>query len=132
MSSVMQRSCRHLTLLPASLGACCGIREAWKWSSQDYTLHVLPLHHIHGVQNILNTALYNGAGVEFTPFDAGFCLERLSSGDITCFHAVPTVYFGDVLGTSDGGVLARVSQGFGKHVPEVLRVVAPNSAGTGL
>jgi malonyl-CoA/methylmalonyl-CoA synthetase len=53
---------------------------------------VLPLHHIHGVQNILNCALYNGAGVEFCPFDAGFCLKRLCSGDITCFHAVPTIY----------------------------------------
>jgi len=68
------------------------LSKAWKWSSKDYTLHVLPLHHIHGVQNILNTALYNGAGVEFTPFDAGFCLKRLCSGDITCFHAVPTIY----------------------------------------
>lgn len=68
------------------------LTEAWKWTSKDYTLHVLPLHHIHGVQNILNTALYNGAGVEFTPFDAGFCLERLGSSDITCFHAVPTIY----------------------------------------
>jgi len=68
------------------------LSKAWKWSSTDYTLHVLPCHHIHGVQNILNTALYNGAGVEFTPFDAGFCLKRLCSGDITCFHAVPTIY----------------------------------------
>lgn len=68
------------------------LTKAWKWSSKDYTLHMLPLHHIHGVQNILNTALYNGACVEFTPFDAGFCLQRLCSGDITCFHAVPTVY----------------------------------------
>jgi malonyl-CoA/methylmalonyl-CoA synthetase len=68
------------------------LSKAWKWSSKDYTLHVLPLHHIHGVQNILNTALFNGAGVEFTPFDAGFCLKRICSGDITCFHAVPTIY----------------------------------------
>jgi len=66
--------------------------EAWKWSSSDHTLHVLPLHHIHGVQNILNTALFSGATVEFTPFDAAFCLKRLTSGDITCFHAVPTIY----------------------------------------
>jgi len=71
---------------------CASLSEAWKWSSRDYTLHVLPLHHIHGVQNILNTALFNGAGVEFTAFDAGFCLDRLCSGDVTCFHAVPTVY----------------------------------------
>lgn len=68
------------------------LSKAWKWSSKDYTLHVLPLHHIHGVQNILNCAMYNGAGVEFTPFDAGFCLKRLCSGDMTCFHAVPTIY----------------------------------------
>jgi malonyl-CoA/methylmalonyl-CoA synthetase len=40
----------------------------------------------------LNTAIYNGAGVEVTPFDAGFCLKRLGSGDVTCFHAVPTIY----------------------------------------
>merc|ERR1719323_2213019 len=68
------------------------LSEAWKWSSSDHTLHVLPLHHIHGVQNILNTALFNGACVEFTPFDSAFCMKRLISGDITCFHAVPTVY----------------------------------------
>ena len=44
------------------------------------------------VQNILNSALFNGAAVEVTAFDAKFCLQRLISGDITCFHAVPTVY----------------------------------------
>jgi len=63
-----------------------------KWSDSDHTLHVLPCHHIHGVQNILNTAIYHGATVEFTPFDAEHCMNRLASGDITCFHAVPTVY----------------------------------------
>eukprot|EP00929_Paragymnodinium_shiwhaense_P009832 TRINITY_DN11418_c1_g1_i6.p1 TRINITY_DN11418_c1_g1~~TRINITY_DN11418_c1_g1_i6.p1 ORF type:complete len:546 (-),score=123.85 TRINITY_DN11418_c1_g1_i6:385-2022(-) len=77
---------RSLTAQYASL------TKAWKWTSKDYTLHVLPLHHIHGLQNILNTGLYNGAGVEVTPFDACFCLERIASGDVTCFHAVPTIY----------------------------------------
>eukprot|EP00933_Yihiella_yeosuensis_P080633 TRINITY_DN9409_c3_g1_i1.p1 TRINITY_DN9409_c3_g1~~TRINITY_DN9409_c3_g1_i1.p1 ORF type:complete len:553 (+),score=107.16 TRINITY_DN9409_c3_g1_i1:58-1716(+) len=72
--------------------AYTSLTEAWKWSSKDHTLHVLPCHHIHGVQNILNTALYNGATVEFTPFDAEHCLKRTISGDITCFHAVPTIY----------------------------------------
>jgi len=66
--------------------------QAWKWSDNDHTLHVLPCHHIHGVQNILNTAIYHGAIVEFAPFDAEHCMNRLVSGDITCFHAVPTVY----------------------------------------
>eukprot|EP00429_Kryptoperidinium_foliaceum_P064517 CAMPEP_0176051256 /NCGR_PEP_ID=MMETSP0120_2-20121206/25482_1 /TAXON_ID=160619 /ORGANISM="Kryptoperidinium foliaceum, Strain CCMP 1326" /LENGTH=551 /DNA_ID=CAMNT_0017384697 /DNA_START=67 /DNA_END=1722 /DNA_ORIENTATION=+ len=89
------------------------LSEAWKWSPNDYTLHVLPLHHIHGVQNILNTALYNGAGVEFTPFDSAFCLERLSSGDITCFHAVPTVYvkFTQQLDKMGDAERAKVEQG---------------------
>eukprot|EP00434_Breviolum_minutum_P019867 symbB.v1.2.017530.t2/scaffold1371.1/size209032/2 len=79
------------------------LSSAWKWSSKDRTLHVLPLHHIHG--NILNSALFNGAAVEVTVFDAEFCLKRLTSGDITCFHAVPTIYvkftqFLDTLSTS--------------------------------
>mmetsp|Transcript_58779 Transcript_58779/g.182592 ORF Transcript_58779/g.182592 Transcript_58779/m.182592 type:complete len:703 (-) Transcript_58779:280-2388(-) len=89
------------------------LTKAWKWTSKDYTLHVLPLHHIHGVQNILNTALYNGAGVEFTPFDAGFCLKRLGSGDITCFHAVPTIYtkFTQHLEKLDADARAEVQKG---------------------
>mmetsp|Transcript_79475 Transcript_79475/g.251061 ORF Transcript_79475/g.251061 Transcript_79475/m.251061 type:complete len:721 (-) Transcript_79475:212-2374(-) len=89
------------------------LTKAWKWSSKDYTLHVLPLHHIHGVQNILNTALYNGAGVEFTPFDAGFCLKRLCSGDISCFHAVPTIYtkFTQHMEKLDADARAEVQKG---------------------
>merc|ERR1712151_98257 len=35
---------------------------------------------------------YLGATVEFAPFDAEHCMNRLVSGDMTCFHAVPTVY----------------------------------------
>lgn len=89
------------------------LSKAWKWSSKDQTLHVLPLHHIHGVQNILNTAMYNGAAVEFTPFDAGFCLQRLCSGDITCFHAVPTIYvkFTQHLEKLDADARAEIHKG---------------------
>jgi len=89
------------------------LTEAWQWTSNDYTTHVLPLHHIHGVQNILNTALWNGAGVEFNPFDAAFCLKRLASGDVTCFHAVPTVYvkFTQYLETLDAASRAEVFAG---------------------
>eukprot|EP00440_Ansanella_granifera_P044894 gb/GFBE01048655.1/.p1 GENE.gb/GFBE01048655.1/~~gb/GFBE01048655.1/.p1 ORF type:complete len:575 (+),score=152.72 gb/GFBE01048655.1/:1-1725(+) len=89
------------------------LSEAWKWSSKDRTLHVLPLHHIHGVQNILNTALFNGAAIEFTPFDSAFCLKRLTSGDITCFHAVPTVYvkFTQYLDSVDAAARAEICKG---------------------
>ena len=26
--------------------------EAWEWTAADRTLHVLPLHHIHGIVNV--------------------------------------------------------------------------------
>jgi malonyl-CoA/methylmalonyl-CoA synthetase len=68
------------------------LEEAWGWTEEDHTLHVLPLHHIHGVMNILNTALFAGACCEFAAFDAAGILARLGSGDVSCFHAVPTVY----------------------------------------
>lgn len=66
---------------------------AWEWRDTDRSLHVLPLHHIHGVINALSSALWCGAAVEFlTPFDALQAWARLGSGEITFFTAVPTVY----------------------------------------
>jgi malonyl-CoA/methylmalonyl-CoA synthetase len=67
--------------------------EAWGWTSQDRILHVLPLHHTHGIVNALLCALWCGATCEMLPrFDAGVVWERLSSGEITLFMAVPTIY----------------------------------------
>lgn len=44
---------------------------SWKWTANDRILHVLPMHHIHGVVNVLLTGLWNGATVEFMKaFDA--------------------------------------------------------------
>ncbi len=66
---------------------------AWEWRETDRSLHVLPLHHIHGVINALASALWCGATVEFlTPFDALRTWDRLGSGEITFFTAVPTIY----------------------------------------
>lgn len=66
--------------------------EAWEWSDRDRILHVLPLHHIHGVINVLGCALYVGACCEFMPFDEARVWRRLGSGDVTLFMAVPTIY----------------------------------------
>ncbi|MCG8470133.1 MAG: acyl-CoA synthetase [Gemmatimonadetes bacterium] len=67
--------------------------EAWRWAPEDRILHVLPLHHTHGIVNALATALYAGATVEFSqPFDPTTAWDRLASGDITVFMAVPTIY----------------------------------------
>lgn len=78
----------------ASIAAMAGtLAEAWRWVPSDRSLHVLPLHHVHGIINALTCALWAGAAVEFLhPFDPVACWERLASGDITFFTAVPTIY----------------------------------------
>jgi malonyl-CoA/methylmalonyl-CoA synthetase len=66
---------------------------AWEWRADDRILSVLPLHHVHGVINVLTTAMWNGACCELLPrFDAGVTCSRLASGEITVFMAVPTIY----------------------------------------
>jgi malonyl-CoA/methylmalonyl-CoA synthetase len=68
--------------------------EAWQWSSDDHILHVLPLHHVHGIINALTCALWVGAQCEVLPrFEASTVWERLTSGDVTLFMAVPTMYW---------------------------------------
>lgn len=66
---------------------------AWQWTPDDRTLLVLPLHHVHGIINVVCSALWSGAVIESHPkFDAEATWERLASGDITVFTAVPTIY----------------------------------------
>ena len=67
--------------------------DAWEWSCQDRILHILPLHHTHGIVNALLCPLWSGAVCEFlTPFRAGAVWERFAGGGISLFMAVPTIY----------------------------------------
>ncbi len=67
--------------------------EAWEWQAQDHILHVLPLHHTHGIINALCCALWSGATCELLPrFDPEQVWNRLSQRGITLFMAVPTIY----------------------------------------
>jgi malonyl-CoA/methylmalonyl-CoA synthetase len=67
--------------------------QAWEWTSDDRGLLVLPLHHLHGIINVLGCTLASGASCEMLPeFDAETTWERLASGEITVFSAVPTIY----------------------------------------
>jgi malonyl-CoA/methylmalonyl-CoA synthetase len=67
--------------------------EAWRWTPSDRLLLTLPLHHVHGIINGLGSALAVRATCEILPaFDADVVWDRLSSGDITVFTAVPTIY----------------------------------------
>lgn len=66
---------------------------AWQWTPDDRTLLVLPLNHVHGIINVVCSALWSGAVLETHPkFDAEATWERLASGDVTVFTAVPTIY----------------------------------------
>jgi malonyl-CoA/methylmalonyl-CoA synthetase len=67
--------------------------EAWEWSDADRVLLVLPLHHVHGIVNVVSCALWTGAVCEMLPkFDAEETWSRIASGRLTLFMAVPTIY----------------------------------------
>jgi len=67
--------------------------EAWEWTCEDYILHVLPLHHIHGIINVLTCALWAGARCEIMPgFDADKVWQKIVERDLSLFMAVPTIY----------------------------------------
>ena len=69
------------------------LHEAWGWSGDDRILLVLPLHHVHGLVNVLLGALWAGATCEMLPrFEAERVWDRLASGEMTLFMAVPTIY----------------------------------------
>ena len=67
--------------------------EAWEWSPADRIPLFLPMHHIHGIINVLSCALWIGALVEpFPRFDLPTILNKVIKGSYTLFMAVPTIY----------------------------------------
>jgi len=68
-------------------------RTAWEWRVDDWILLVLPLHHVHGIINVLSCALWVGARCEMVAkFDAELAWGRIAAGELTLFMAVPTIY----------------------------------------
>jgi len=66
---------------------------AWEWTRADRTLLVLPLHHVHGILNVVCCTLWSGATLEMLPkFESEATWDRLASGELTVFTAVPTIY----------------------------------------
>jgi len=69
------------------------LMEAWEWSPDDRIVLCLPLHHVHGIINVVSCALWSGAVCEMLPrFDANAVWERVASEQLTLFMAVPTIY----------------------------------------
>jgi malonyl-CoA/methylmalonyl-CoA synthetase len=69
------------------------LQHAWRWHPDDYILGVLPLHHVHGLVNVVLCALWAGAACEFVPKpEPALIWEALCRGRATLFMAVPTLY----------------------------------------
>ena len=108
------------------LAQVIGLIDAWAWSTDDRILLVLPLHHVHGIVNVTLCALYSGATCEaLGGFDAAATWERLASGELTLFMAVPTVYTRLISAWTNAPVAdqARWSEGAGQ-----LRLMVSGSA----
>ncbi len=68
--------------------------DAWQWTQKDHTLCVLPLHHVHGIINVVSCSLWAGAVCEFLPkFDAKQVFDIFLRNQVNVFMAVPTIYF---------------------------------------
>jgi malonyl-CoA/methylmalonyl-CoA synthetase len=84
---------KGVVITHAAIGAqIASLVSAWEWSPRDHLLLALPLHHVHGLINGLGSALAVRATCEFCPFDAETVWDRLASGEISVFTAVPTMY----------------------------------------
>ncbi|MFK7843692.1 MAG: AMP-binding protein, partial [Rhodothermales bacterium] len=67
--------------------------DAWGWTKEDQILHILPLHHTHGIINVLLCALWAGATCRMLPgFDAARVWHAFKTFPLTLFMAVPTIY----------------------------------------
>jgi malonyl-CoA/methylmalonyl-CoA synthetase len=106
--------------LAATLAA---LHEAWGWQRGDRLLHVLPLHHTHGVVVALLGAMWAGATARFAPFVAKEIWELFAES--TVFMAVPTMHFKllEAHRAADDETRARWSEGARK-----LRLMTSGSA----
>jgi malonyl-CoA/methylmalonyl-CoA synthetase len=70
------------------------LHRAWAWTPEDRILLTLPLHHVHGIVNVLGCALAAGAAcVVHASFDAARVWDSFARDRLTLFMAVPTQYY---------------------------------------
>jgi malonyl-CoA/methylmalonyl-CoA synthetase len=72
--------------------------EAWEYSATDVILCILPLHHVHGIINVISCTLWAGGCVEFLPEFAAVKVfdwfQKIAQRSVSgVFMAVPTIYF---------------------------------------
>ncbi|MCY3566868.1 MAG: acyl-CoA synthetase [Gammaproteobacteria bacterium] len=89
--------------------------DAWCWTEDDVIPLFLPLHHIHGIVNILSCGLWAGATVHlFAGLDIPKVTSQVAAGVYNVFMAVPTVYVKLIqyLEKRDENEVAAVCAGF--------------------
>lgn len=115
--------------------------KAWELSQKDYLLHVLPLHHVHGIVNATLAPLFAGGTIEYLfPSTAERIWNRLTMKTgkpksrymggkirprVNLFMAVPTVY-NRLL--SAFPTLSATTQARGKYAVRSLRLAISGSA----
>ena len=74
-----------------ALAACVeSLHQAWGWRPDDRLLHVLPLHHTHGVVVALLGALWAGASVRFGDARPEAIWRAFTSASV--FMGVPSIH----------------------------------------
>jgi malonyl-CoA/methylmalonyl-CoA synthetase len=91
--------------------------DAWQWSSDDVIPLFLPLHHIHGIINILSCGLWAGATVHlYDKFDIPKICQEIVADTYTVFMAVPTIYVKLIqyFDSLDANEVAKICDGFAR------------------
>jgi malonyl-CoA/methylmalonyl-CoA synthetase len=89
--------------------------DAWAWQSDDVIPLFLPLHHVHGIINVLSCALWAGATVHVWPkLNLETLCAHVATDTYSLFMAVPTIYVKliDYLQTLDDQHLDVICEGF--------------------
>ncbi len=68
-----------------------GLKDHWRWRSDDVLIHALPMFHVHGLFVASHSALLSGSRmIWFARFDPAAVIARLPQA--TVFMGVPTMY----------------------------------------
>jgi len=88
---------------------------AWEWQADDAIPLFLPLHHVHGIINVLSCALWVGATVHAMPkLDLAALCAQVAADTFSVFMAVPTIYVKliDHLETLEDQGVEAICEGF--------------------
>lgn len=91
--------------------------DAWCWTENDVIPLFLPVHHIHGIINILSCGLWAGATVHlFSKFDIPKISAEIVADTYNVFMAVPTIYVKLIqyFDSIDDAQVKRICDGFSR------------------